>query len=72
MTTITRIGLDTYDVHSQGVRIARTTAHVLEVIDQDIAETVAKARELPGTPVEVPSTAKTPAPRYSRVYAVLQ
>ena len=72
MTTITRIGLDTYDVHRDGVRIARTTAYALEAVDQDVAETVAKARELPGTPVQVPNVAKLPAPRYSRVYAVSQ
>ena len=40
--------------------------------DSDLRETVAQAMSKPGTPVTVPSIARVPRPRHSRVHGILQ
>jgi hypothetical protein len=70
MTTVTFHRIGEVEVNADG-RVL-TVPTIAFGHDQDLREVIGQAMQNPGVPVTVPSTARVPRPRHSRVYGVAQ
>ena len=70
MTTVTIHKLGEAEVNVNGT--IKTVPIVLFSQDSDLRDVIGKALQTPGVPVVVPSVARVPRPRNSRVFGVAQ